>query len=786
MDNEESPTSNTSSNALSILSLPLAEAIRPRSLDEYIGQKHLIDPDNGAITNFMRLRYLPSMLLYGPPGVGKTTMASIIAEECGYVFVELSATAATVADLRDLSTTIMAENRKRASRGEEELKVVVFIDEIHRFTVSQQDFLLPYVEEGNFVFIGATTIDPRKRIRRAILSRVQCFSLNTLNNNEVLEVLKRAMRFENIRRKAVHGLRCIDLDDQSLSLIIKTAGGDTRKAINLIELLNTKYTDSPYKEGDNDVPIVMDFLTLKKNIRDMRYCQSGLQDPRNISLLLNMFDTMRQLPNRREVLPCSHEKIDESEPSESNSFSERMTSDLENKLYNEKEAENDDFFFKEQFKTSKFDPCDTNLNYLEQMQVSDDSDVESAPLYSDTEDETPLLNPVLSSIEEFSILSSVYSMELLLKRGESPIFICKQLLLFSVLFLDCDVLTIRKALSFWKSLKSTNLDTHMLLANFVEWLTRHSKLKSNADNDLIKQMRLSKRYLTRRNYQCQSPHSVNIEFDISYDDELVKSLETDIMTMDMNASQNAGFVISSMDEFTYEDDFCLGEYFENEMTNETKQTKVTKKRSSFLRQHIQFWRNNCAILFSEIGRFAVNLLVYEIILLFEINDGIAFVVRGLLSGVLYFIEFIIVMNILLFSEIHDLFWNKKKVLSTATINAASNQENSPQYSSAIQIQRSSVDLTPHSSFIPEERVEQQKSATMESMEYSKIKTDFAQFKENVYNQVVKGKGRLASLEDLQDTRSEIDPIESTADLSLDNIKKPSSRTSSMFKFHRHR
>lgn len=239
----------------------------------------------------------------------------------------------------------------------------------------------------------------------------------------------------------------------------------------------------------------------------------------------------------------------------------------------------------------------------------------------------------------------------------------------------------------------------------------------------------------------------------------------------------------------------------DEMTNETKQTKVTKKRSSFLRQHIQFWRNNCAILFLEIGRFAVNLLVYEIILLFEINDGIAFVVRGLLSGVLYFIEFIIVMNILLvclvsngnfsntsgqFSEIHDLFWNKKKVLSTATINAASNQENSPQYSSAIQIQRSSVDLTPHSSFIPEERVEQQKSATMESMEYSKIKTDFAQFKENVYNQVVKGKGRLASLEDLQDTRSEIDPIESTADLSLDNIKKPLLRTSSMFKFHRHR
>lgn len=95
------------------ITLPLSEAIRPTSLDEYIGQTHLINSTNGAITNFMRLGYLPSMILSGPPGVGKTTIASLISRECGYVFVELSATDGTVADLKALQNTIDTENSKR-------------------------------------------------------------------------------------------------------------------------------------------------------------------------------------------------------------------------------------------------------------------------------------------------------------------------------------------------------------------------------------------------------------------------------------------------------------------------------------------------------------------------------------------------------------------------------------------------------------------------------------------------------------------------------------------------
>ena len=115
------------------------------------------------------------MILHGPPGVGKTTLASIIAKEAGYVMVELSATDATVSTIRRLLNEIRDENRKRTKLGTPHLRVCVFIDEIHRFSKVQQDFLLPFVEEGLFVFLGATTFNPATRLRPAIRSRCQLF-----------------------------------------------------------------------------------------------------------------------------------------------------------------------------------------------------------------------------------------------------------------------------------------------------------------------------------------------------------------------------------------------------------------------------------------------------------------------------------------------------------------------------------------------------------------------------------------------------------------------------------
>ncbi|KAK6457309.1 P-loop containing nucleoside triphosphate hydrolase protein [Scheffersomyces xylosifermentans] len=518
------------------LSLPLAEAIRPTTLKEYIGQRHLVDPRNGAITNFMRLEYLPSMLLFGPPGVGKTTIASIIAKESGYVFVELSATDATIADLRDLSSTITEENRKRVNNGEEELNVVVFIDEIHRFTTKQQDFLLPYVEDGNFVFIGATTVNPNKRIRRAILSRCQLFALQSLSHEEVQEVLKRAVLFENIRRRSVHRLRYLEYDEKCLSFVIKKAGGDARSAINLIELISTTYSSEElrYTKG-NHVPYHLEFSLIREAISNMKMGQTGLQDNRNLPLVLNLFDAMRH--NNQEV------DAYESDSSEIG-------------------------LFKESFKRMVFQDDDPKKEFLQQMQVSDDSDVEDGELYSDAEDEVKLVDPSTASPEAFYRLLAVFYTELLLKRGESPEFINKQLVLFSILYLQSDLTTLRTAMSFMKSIKYASTNIHMALANCVEWLTRHPKLNLDVSNDLARQVRVLKTFFENKKDLVHYKHDIfsDIEamenrIEVSFDEELISVLMQDEEMAEDSTIQNTRFEVTSLDDLVETDDYSIGEYF---------------------------------------------------------------------------------------------------------------------------------------------------------------------------------------------------------------------------------
>lgn len=195
----------------------LAESIRPRSLASFVGQRHLVS-ENGLITSYMRLGRLPSMVLSGPPGIGKTTLARIVASEVGYVFMELSATESGVAEMRELAEGVVHENRKRKDK----LKVVLFIDEIHRFSTKQQDFLLAYVEAGTFVFIGATT--QPQRLRRALLSRCQLFTLQPLGDADLQLVVEHAVQASGRL-----------LSPKAVSDIVRNARGDVRAAINAVE-----------------------------------------------------------------------------------------------------------------------------------------------------------------------------------------------------------------------------------------------------------------------------------------------------------------------------------------------------------------------------------------------------------------------------------------------------------------------------------------------------------------------------------------------------------------------
>lgn len=205
--------------------VPLAERMRPRRLDEVAGQTHLLGPGR-ILRRIADTGRVPSLILWGPPGVGKTTLGRLLAEHTRSHFHVLSATSAGAKDLRE---AVEAARRRRAHEGRGTL---LFVDEIHRFNKAQQDILLPHLEAGVCALVGATTENPSFEVNAALLSRVRVLQLRPLELRELVGLLRRALEDE----ERGLGARKISADDGLLAAIAHTAQGDARRALGALEL----------------------------------------------------------------------------------------------------------------------------------------------------------------------------------------------------------------------------------------------------------------------------------------------------------------------------------------------------------------------------------------------------------------------------------------------------------------------------------------------------------------------------------------------------------------------
>jgi len=239
------------------MNIPLAERLRPKSLSDYISQTHLVGKD-GALFQQIKSGVIPSLILWGPPGIGKTTLANIIANESERPFFKLSTINSGVKDIREV-----IDKAKKSGGLFTAKNPILFIDEIHRFSKSQQDSLLEAVEKGWVTLIGATTENPSFEVIAALLSRCQVYILNSFSKDDLEALLKRAMTEDELLSKKKIRLK-------ETEALLRLSGGDARKLLNIFELIVTSY--------DKDKITITNETVLKQvQTNTARYDKTGEQ-----------------------------------------------------------------------------------------------------------------------------------------------------------------------------------------------------------------------------------------------------------------------------------------------------------------------------------------------------------------------------------------------------------------------------------------------------------------------------------------------------------------------------
>lgn len=240
------------------MNAPLAERLRPKYLKDYLSQSHLIG-DQGVLTQHIKNGIIPSMIFWGPPGTGKTTLANIIANESNRPFYKLSAINSGVKDIREV-----IDKAKQSGGLFTAKNPILFIDEIHRFSKSQQDSLLEAVEKGWVTLIGATTENPSFEVIPALLSRAQVYVLNSFDKNDLEALLNRAITEDDLLSK-----RPIELKETEA--LLRLSGGDARKLLNIFELIVSSYGES------ESIVITNDAVLQKVQNNTVRYDKTGEQ-----------------------------------------------------------------------------------------------------------------------------------------------------------------------------------------------------------------------------------------------------------------------------------------------------------------------------------------------------------------------------------------------------------------------------------------------------------------------------------------------------------------------------
>ncbi len=239
---------------------PLASRLRPTSLEEVVGQRHIIGKDR-LLYRAIKADKLSSIIFYGPPGTGKTTLARVIAHTTSAEFVQINATAAGKKDME-----AVVKNAQDI-KGMYQKRTILFVDEIHRFNKGQQDYLLPFVEDGTIILIGATTENPYFEVNGALISRSSIFELKPLSHEDIKVLLKRAVEDEKKGMGSYHA----EIEDEALEFLADISGGDARNALNAIELgiLTTE------RSGDGKVHITLDVASECIQKRVVRYDKTG-------------------------------------------------------------------------------------------------------------------------------------------------------------------------------------------------------------------------------------------------------------------------------------------------------------------------------------------------------------------------------------------------------------------------------------------------------------------------------------------------------------------------------